>query len=383
MSILMVDDEPDVELLIRQKFRRQIASGDLKFTFALNGEEALEKLELDPELDLIVTDINMPVMDGLTLLSHLARYSRPVRTVIVSAYDDMPNIRTAMNRGAFDFLTKPLDFSDLEATIAKTQRELEELRAGVKAREHLAFLHSELAIAMRIQQSILPETIEDNEFFEVSASMLPASQVSGDFYDFFLLDSYRLGICIGDVSGKGIPAALFMAVSRTLLRATALHGHAPSYCLKHVNDVLIKQSRGEMYVTLFYATLDLRTGELVYSTGGQTPPCVLSKQNGLQFLREPRGFMLGMLDEATFEEGSVRLNHGDVLMMYTDGVTEAENPHGQFYHEARLQTALQSLADESAEGLVQGVLSGVSGFTRGHPQSDDITVVALRYRDAS
>lgn len=382
MSILIVDDEPDVELLIRQKFRRQIAAGQLTFTFALNGEEALEKLSLDPMLDLIVTDINMPVMDGLTLLSHLARFQRPVRTVIVSAYDDMPNIRTAMNRGAFDFLTKPLDFSDLEATLAKTQRELEELRAGMRARERLAFLHSELEIATRIQQSILPETIQDHPSFEVSASMLPASQVSGDFYDFFLLDSHRLGICIGDVSGKGIPAALFMAVSRTLLRATALHGHAPSYCLKHVNDVLLKQSRGEMYVTLFYATLDLRTGELAYSAGGQTPPCLISKGKGLRCLREPRGFMLGMLDDATFEEGHVQLHAGDVLVLYTDGVSEAENRDGEFYGEARLHKALNALIEQSAEGLVQRVLSSVSEYTGGHPQSDDITVVSLRYRGA-
>ena len=381
MSILIVDDEPDVAVLVRQKFRRQIASGEMQITFALNGEEALELLAADAGLDIIVTDINMPVMDGLTLLTHLAEYPRPVKAVIVSAYDDMPNIRTAMNRGAYDFLTKPLDFTDLETTLAKTRRELDDLQAGLKAREHLSLLNAELDVAMRIQQAILPETISGDDLFAISASMSAARQVGGDFYDFFLIDANQLGICIGDVSGKGIPAALFMAVSRTLLRATAIQGDAPSKCLAHVNQVLLRQSKGELFVTLFYAILNLQTGELRFSAGGQTPPCIVLQAGGLRFLREPRGFMLGMLDDATFAEGQAQLAPGDALVLYTDGVTEAENREGQFYTEARLREALSGLNGSTPEATVTGVLASVDSFTEGHPLSDDITVLVVRYRD--
>ncbi|MGI8741885.1 MAG: PP2C family protein-serine/threonine phosphatase [Bryobacteraceae bacterium] len=379
MSILIVDDESDLELLVRQKFRRQIASGEMQLTFALNGEEALEKLGSDHALDIIVSDINMPVMDGLTLLSHLIEYPRPVRAIIVSAYDDMPNIRTAMNRGAYDFLTKPLDFADLETTLEKTRRELETIRAGMEARESLTALHAELDIAMRIQQAILPETITGHKAFEISASMVPARQVSGDFYDFFLIDANRLGVCVGDVSGKGIPAALFMAVSRTLLRATALHGGTPGECLVHVNDVLLRQSKGELFVTLFYAILDLRTGGLDFCSGGQTAPCVLTRTGQVQFLREPRGFMLGLFEDATFTAGHTRLNPGDALVLYTDGVSEAQDEAARFYTEERLTAALAELRDVPAERIVNHIFLDVNRFVKGYPQTDDITVVALRY----
>lgn len=379
MSILIVDDESDLEMLVRQKFRRQIASGAMRLTFALNGEEALEKLASDHALDIIVSDINMPVMDGLTLLSHLTELQYPVRAIIVSAYDDMPNIRTAMNRGAYDFLTKPLDFVDLEITLEKTRRELEIIRAGTQARERLTALNAELDIAMRIQQAILPETIRGHKGFEISASMVPARQVSGDFYDFFLIDANRLGVGVGDVSGKGIPAALFMAVSRTLLRATALQGGPPGECLAHVNDVLLRQSKGELFVTLFYAILDLRTGDLDFCAGGQTAPCVLTRDGQVQFLREPRGFMLGLFDDATFPAGHAKLNPGDVLVLYTDGVSEAQDQTAQFYGEARLAAALEKVYDEPAEDIVGDILLDVHTFTNDNPQTDDVTVMAVRY----
>jgi sigma-B regulation protein RsbU (phosphoserine phosphatase) len=161
--------------------------------------------------------------------------------VIISAYDDMENIRAAMNGGAYDFLTKPIDFADLERTIEKTQRELRTLRQGQEAQEQLSTLEHELRVATKVQQSLLPELITGREEFEIAGSMAAARQVGGDFYDFFLIDAHRLGLAIGDVSGKGIPAALFMAVSRTLLRATALQGGSPGEVLEHANQVLLKQ----------------------------------------------------------------------------------------------------------------------------------------------
>ena len=130
--ILVVDDEPDLEPLVLHKFRKRIASREFEFRFASDGEDALRVLSEEPDIELIATDINMPAMDGLTLLTHIGKLPRLTKTIIVSAYDDLENIRTAMNRGAYDFITKPIDFTDLEKTIDKTLHELDELRAGGK-----------------------------------------------------------------------------------------------------------------------------------------------------------------------------------------------------------------------------------------------------------
>jgi sigma-B regulation protein RsbU (phosphoserine phosphatase) len=378
--ILVVDDEPDLELLVLHKFRKRISQGEFEFRFARNGEEALAVLAGEPAIELILTDINMPVMDGLTLLGKVDAMQRLTRTVIVSAYDDLENIRVAMNRGAYDFLTKPIDFADLERTIEKTLRELDELRRGLAAQAQLETLEYELQLATKIQRSILPEIIADHEDFEIGATMRPARQVSGDFYDFFLIDANRLGLAIGDVSGKGIPAALFMAVSRTLLRATALHGGAPRDCLEHVNRVLLKQSDGEVFLTLLYGILDLTTGDFEFSTGGQPPPFLCSKDKSGRFLRETRGMMLGLLDEATFGSSTVRLAPGESLVLYTDGVTEAESEKGTFFTEKRLEAVLECSKHRPAGELATRIVGALDSFVGLNEQTDDITILAVRFK---
>jgi sigma-B regulation protein RsbU (phosphoserine phosphatase) len=381
--ILVVDDEPDLELLVLHKFRKRISQGEFEFRFARNGEEALAVLAGEPAIELILTDINMPVMDGLTLLGKVDAMQRLTRTVIVSAYDDLENIRVAMNRGAYDFLTKPIDFADLERTIEKTLRELDELRRGLAAQAQLETLEYELQLATKIQRSILPEIIADHEDFEIGATMRPARQVSGDFYDFFLIDANRLGLAIGDVSGKGIPAALFMAVSRTLLRATALHGGAPRDCLEHVNRVLLKQSDGEVFLTLLYGILDLTTGDFEFSTGGQPPPFLCSKDKSGRFLRETRGMMLGLLDEATFGSSTVRLAPGESLVLYTDGVTEAESEKGTFFTEKRLEAVLECSKHRPAGELATRIVGALDSFVGLNEQTDDITILAVRFKPRS
>jgi sigma-B regulation protein RsbU (phosphoserine phosphatase) len=379
-SILVVDDEADLELLVRHNFRQRITSGELAFLFAANGKEALGLLQAHPEIELVVTDINMPVMDGLTLLAHISELDRLLKVVIVSAYDDLDNIRTAMNRGAYDFLTKPIDFADVEKTIDKTLRDLVNLREGIAARARLAELDYELSVATRIQRSILPEMIRGDGTFEIAATMLPAREVSGDFYDFFLIDAHHMGLAIGDVSGKGIPAALFMAVSRTLLRATALHGGKPHECLEHVNRVLLRQRESEVFLTLLYGILNLGTGDFEFSAGAQPPPYLCSRQGSSRFLHEPRGMMLGVMDEATYESRTVRLEPGDGLLLYTDGVTEAESSSDEFFTGSRLSGLVEANKLQTLDSMVSNIVEGLKGFTLGREQSDDITMLAVRFR---
>jgi sigma-B regulation protein RsbU (phosphoserine phosphatase) len=380
-KILVVDDEPDVELLIKQRFRRQIRDRGFNFEFALNGEEALARLRDDKSIDIVMSDINMPVMDGLTLLSRLREMDRLLRTVIVSAYGDMQNIRIAMNRGAYDFLTKPIDFDDFEITLRKTIDEVEGLRAGHRAQKQLSSIESELSVAYRIQQSMLPRKFPpfpERQDLDVYAAMEPARSVGGDFYDYFLIDSDRFAFVIGDVSGKGVPAALFMASTRTLLRATALQGASAAECMAQVNKVLARQSDG-MYVTLFYGILDTRNGQLDYCNAGHHPAYVFSRSGGLRTAAQGGGLPAGLFEGAQYEGGNLQLNRGDALLLYTDGVTEAFDATGAMFDDARLAQAIDEVIDAPVEEIVKNVTGKVKAFEGSAPQSDDVTVMALRY----
>jgi sigma-B regulation protein RsbU (phosphoserine phosphatase) len=385
-KVLIVDDEPDFEILIRQRFRRQIRDGEFEFVFAHNGQEALTKLKDDPNLDVVMSDINMPVMDGLTLLSRLSDVNRILKTVIVSAYGDMQNIRTAMNRGAYDFLTKPIDFQDFEVTLNKTINELEGIKAGLRAREELTAIQHELSVAARIQQSILPREFPpfpSRTEFAIHAQMIPAREVGGDFYDFFLIDKDRLGFVIGDVSGKGVPAAIFMAVCRTLLKATAMQNISPGECLKYVNDVLVRQSDTSMFVTVFYGILHTDSGEVEYCIGGHNPPYVLSNSGELHVVKEPVSMIVGAIEAATFETGRTKLNPGECIVLFTDGVTEAIGANDTEFSTTGLRAVLERSAGSSSDRIVPNVIDEVRTFSAGCPQSDDITLMALRYQGAS
>jgi len=382
VKILVVDDEPDLETLVRQKFRRKIRAGEFDFSFALNGQDALEKLQSDPEIDIVMSDINMPIMDGLTLLSRVASLDRLVKTVIVSAYGDLQNIRTAMNRGAFDFLTKPIDFDDFEITIQKTIAEIAAIRKGLRAREQLTVLEYELNVASRIQQGILPAKFPpfpDRADIEIYAAMHAARSVGGDFFDFFFLDKNRLAFVIGDVSGKGIPASIFMAVSSTLLRATALQAATAGECVQYMNGVLNKQSDGSMFVTLFYGILHTSTGELEYCIGGHNPPYLFSRTGEIRPLSEPSGLIVGIIDGAEYETGRTNLQPGDSILLYTDGVTEANDSQQNEFGEERVREWLRLNSAATMEHLVTGLIAEVKNFAANTPQSDDITALSLRY----
>jgi sigma-B regulation protein RsbU (phosphoserine phosphatase) len=386
-KILVVDDEADLEVLIRQKFRKQIRDKEYDFTFAQNGVEALSKIADQPDIGLVLSDINMPEMDGLTLLHRINELKNPVlKAIIVSAYGDMDNIRVAMNRGAFDFLTKPIDFNDLETTIAKTLEQLAVLRQATTDREQLLSVRNDLNTAARIQQSILPQTFPpfpDRTEFDIYARMTPAKEVGGDFYDFFFIDHDRLAFVIGDVSGKGVPAAIFMAVSRTLLKAIATQVVNPGESLRRINSMLIPESGGRMFVTIFYGVLNTRTGEVQFSFGGHNPPYIKRKEGPVERLNHESGFLLGMLDDMEYDVHKIVLHPGDTMLLYTDGVTEAMNGREELFEESRLESSLQRLNGAPLKEMLEGINADLMQFADGAPQADDITMLALQYKGKS
>jgi sigma-B regulation protein RsbU (phosphoserine phosphatase) len=382
VKIMVVDDEPDLELLVRQKFRRHIREGQFDFVFAHNGVEALQKLQEDPGINLVLTDINMPEMDGLTLLMKLNELNLVLKAVIVSAYGDMENIRTAMNRGAADFLTKPIDFNDMEITVNKTVQQLQTLKLAVQEHDQLVSIRHELDIASEIQQSILPRTFPpfpERRDFEIFAEMIPAREVGGDFYDFFLIDDERLGLVIGDVSGKGVPAALFMAVTRTLLKSTALAGLAPAECLRRVNNLLCADNDSEMFVTVFYGVMNTRTGVLTYSNGGHNPPYLLRSDGRAELLAGTGDMVLAALENNAYHEKIATLVAGDGVFLYSDGITEAMDDAGALFSDQRLAAFLGATNGASPEQLIRRVVENVKQYSGEAPQSDDITALAIRY----
>ena len=376
-KILVVDDEPDLEPLMLQRMRRHIRAGRYNFVFAHNGVEALEVLHQDDEIDMVVSDINMPQMDGLTLLEQIPKVDPNIRSIIISAYGDMKNIRTAMNRGAFDFVTKPLDFNDLRITIDRTLVHLTEWREALASRDQLVALQNELDVASGMQQSILPTVFPQGDDFQSFASMEPARNVGGDFYDFMRLSDDKVGLAIADVSGKGVPAALFMMSSRTLLKGAAIGNYHPGATLKEVNDLLCEDNDAMMFVTLLYAVFDPATGEVSYANGGHNTPVVVHADGSYTILRMTGGIALGVMPDFEFDQDSIKLLPGDTLVLYTDGVTEAMNEDGEEYGMDRLCEVLASAPSIRAQDISDTIFESIREFAGEAPQSDDITCLTL------
>lgn len=380
-KVLIVDDEPDVEVLMKQRFRRQLREKKFEFFFAHNGIEALDVLTKENDIRLVISDINMPEMDGLTLLKNISEKHPMVIPIIVSAYGDMNNIRSAMNLGAFDFVTKPINFDDLNVTVDKTLSHIQNLLTARHTKSKLEGIMHELNVASEIQQSILPTDFIENDELAIFAKMNAAKQIGGDFYDFFWLDKDKtqLALVMADVSGKGVPAALFMTVSRTLIRSNAYaHLNAPGDCLTAVNRVLCKDNTNVMFVTTFYAQLDVKTGKLIYCNAGHNPPHIIRKDNSVESITKSHGMALGVMDDCEYKSDEIQLNSQDMLFFYTDGVTEAENQAGQFFGDPHLIEELDKYRDLSPSELINTIRSDISSFAAGYPQSDDITMMAVK-----
>lgn len=384
IKILSVDDEQDLEVLLTQYFRRKIRKGEYEFAFAHNGLEALKMLLERPDFDIILSDINMPEMDGLTLLTKINEMRNPaLKCIMVSAYGDMENIRTAMNRGAFDFATKPIDMEDLERTIEKAVEQIAFIKQAQNEHNQLEAIQYDLNVAREIQQSILPKLFPpfpQYSQFDLYATMNAAKAVGGDFYDFFLIDDHHLGFAIADVSDKGIPAAIFMAISRTVLRATALRQLSPAVCLAQSNELLCRESVNDMFVTVFYAILNIYTGELVYSNGGHNRPVMIQMGDSISFLPLTGGMALGVMPEAKYEQKTLTLAPGDSLFLYTDGISEAMDSAYQTYGDQRLLETCHQMKGQTPRRMVEIMAQSVSEFVKDAQPSDDMTMLALTFR---
>ena len=358
--------------------RSEVRKGIYEFAFAQDGHEALERLKEDRGIDMVMSDINMPGMDGLTLLDQIPKVDPNIRAVIVSAYDDIGNIRTAMNRGAFDFLVKPIDFDDFKVTIEKTLSHLELLHDALSTRDRLVAVQRELDVASRIQQSILPTVFPDMSGYQVFGHMEPAREIGGDFYDVADLGGGRIGLTVADVSDKGVPAALFMMSSRTLMKGATSVISDPADVLVEVNTLLEADNQAQMFVTLIYVVLDLKTGTMRYANGGHNPPLIVHP-DGSSTLLSRGGLVLGFMPGFTYTQQVATLAPGDIAVLYTDGVTEAMNPVNEEFGIERLKAVFAGRQPKSARAASDAIFKAVHAFTGNTPQSDDITcLIVLR-----
>ena len=265
----------------------------------------------------------------------------------------------------------------LENTVAERTRELADKNASLEQAQ--AQLRAELDVARALQIAILPASFPVKPGCDGAARMIPATTMGGDFYDFLQLPDGRVGLVMADVSGKGVPAAFFMAVARTNLREFAPNYLEPGACLAHTNDVLFAQNPIDLFVTVFYCMFDATTGRLSYANGGHNPPYLRRVDGSVETLGGTGGLVLGVMPGIDYPNHTAQLRPGDRLVLYTDGVTEAFSPADEAYGTERLIAEVKAHGDGSAAALVEHICRSVTVFAGTAPQSDDITLTVLAW----
>jgi sigma-B regulation protein RsbU (phosphoserine phosphatase) len=253
---------------------------------------------------------------------------------------------------------------------------IKDLQETTAAKERL---ESELKVARKIQMDMLPKKAAGGEGYELTATLVPARAVGGDLYDHFVQDGTRLLFMVGDVSGKGVPAALFMARVKTLLEATAGRESSPAVILNEMNRVLGSENEAGLFVTAVLCVLDTRSGELEFACGGHEPPILVPLEGDPTTLEADGGPVLALIDVAEYPLNRATLKPGDALVLYTDGVHEAQNVEGEFFGGERLSAATVKGRPDGTPGVTGSVLNAVRAFAGEAPQSDDITILTVKF----
>jgi sigma-B regulation protein RsbU (phosphoserine phosphatase) len=382
-KILVVDDTP----ANIQSLAATLKPAGYQVLVATNGQAALDVMaRVRP--DLILLDVMMPVMDGFEACANIkanpAWHDIPI--IFLTAKTETADLVKGFELGAVDYVSKPFNAHELMARV-HTHLTIDRLRTSVSEKnaaleQAQAQMSAELDLARAMQVAILPSRFPEAPGCDGAARMLPATAMGGDFYDFIELPGGRIGLVMADVSGKGVPAAFFMAVARTNLNALAASASGPAQCLERTNDVLLTQNPMDLFVTVFYAVFDPATGHLAYANAGHNPPMLRRADGTVEMLSDATGLVLGMFP-STYDEQTAQLAPGDMLVLYTDGVTEAFNVEVQMYEEARLLAQVKAHRGGGAPAMVSSIFDSVIGFSGAAPQSDDITVAVLSWAGAT
>ncbi len=368
--ILIVDDVPaSVQILV------EALRGQYQLSVATDGKAALAAAEKALP-DLVLLDIVMPGMDGYEVCRVLrtSPRTREIPVMFLSSLEDVQDKTKGFEVGGNDYLVKPFHILEVKARVKSL------LRAKAYAdavKEEIAY---ELRIASEIQMGILPQDIAavtEGTGLEAHATLHPAKEVGGDLYELLPMPDGNLVAVMGDVSGKGIAAALFMAVTTALVRALAPGSGSPEELLRRVSDGLASHNPHTMFVTLLCAFYDPRTGRLSYASAGHPPP-VLIRGGSALFLPLVPATVAGITEGLCAPCHCVDLQPGDLLVLYTDGVTEAMDAGDNLYGETKLLAELAGLSGRTPAAVTEALIRSVRTHAAQNPQSDDITVMALR-----
>ena len=401
-TVLVVDDTPaNIKVLM------ETLKEDYRIVAAVNGERALQLAASDSNPDIILLDVMMPEMNGYEVCAKLKAEvkTRDIPVIFVTAMSDTQDETKGLELGAVDYITKPISPPVVSARvknqlelkqareILKNQNLILERRVSERTREVLELQQSEfdlrvakekveneLNIAAQIQKSILPSSFPaypDRKEFELYAFMKPARYVGGDFYDFFFVDDNTLALVIADVSDKGVPAALFMMISRTLIRSLAFDNRSLSAVLEKANNIMCQDNDSGMFVTLFLAFYDVSSGKLTATNGGHIASLIINHDGTSREWAATHGPALGFMEELPYKEEIMDLEVDQTLFLYTDGVTEAMSSGNELFGLDRLQELLKRKHDFKLDRICSDIETSLSEFQEDQ-QSDDITMLALK-----
>lgn len=382
-SLLIVDDNEDNRYTLTRRLQRE---GYANLTSAVDGQQALELLGAR-SFDLVLLDVMMPNLNGYDVLERMRADNRlrHIPVIMISALDEVESVIRCVELGAEDYLSKPFNPTLLRARVGAS---LEKKRLRDEIVVVLEQIEGELRAAREVQLGMVPTDFSVPTAagrVEIFATLEPARQIGGDLYDFFWGEDGKLYFVIADVSDKGAPAALFMARTKTMIRMVAtLSGTGdgtpmePNRIIRKVNEELCLDNRQGMFVTVSFGILDPATAMVSICNAGHTPPYIVSRANGVAVLASPRSKPLGIRPTFAYETVTHKLDPGDCLFLYTDGITEAMNPADELFAELRLEEALRPLAGESARTVVEKIVEKVREFAATAPQADDIAAMAIR-----
>lgn len=372
-DILIVDDTAANLRLLSQT----LTENGYRVRAVTNGARALESARAVPP-DLILLDIRMPEMDGFQVCRELKgeERTRDVPVIFISALGEIEDKVRAFHSGGVDYITKPFQ---VEEVLARTETHLALRRLQERLEKANRRFERELGLAGKVQCAFLPGELPQPEGWGLAAQLRPARETSGDFYDVFALPGGRLALVVADVVDKGAAAALVMALCWSLIRTyAAQYPQEPARVCRAVNRRLLQDVHADQFVTVFYGVLDPGQGTLCYANAGQCPPLLVGGGDGLGRQRlDNTGVALGVLDDCRWEERTVTLAAGATLILYTDGVIEAQNTSGHFFEIERLAAAMEANWDRPAPAVQAAILAEVDRFAAGAPQQDDMALVVV------
>ena len=372
-NILIVDDTP-ANLRLLSQMLSEIGYGVRAVT---SGARALESVQAT-QPNLILLDIRMPEMNGYEVCERLKQdpKTKDIPIIFISALNEIEDKMRGFSVGCVDYITKPFQF---EEVLARVETHLSMRRLQKQLQDANKKFEQELALAGSLQASFFPSEPPQFPGWQVAVMLKPARETSGDFYDVYKLPNGQLAILVADVVDKGAAAALYMALSWTLIRTYSReYPDQPEIVLGSANSQIISDTDASRFVSVFYGVLDPASGRFVYCNAGHNPPIRFSLKDSENYKKLSKtGLILGILENETWKQGTVDIYPGDVLVHYTDGVTEAQNMDGDLYGTKRLIQCVQINLGRSAQEIQSSILEDIDEFMGPAPQFDDIALIIL------